>query len=86
MTVQQDLQKAVAAANQALGTYAMFAASTQDQSAKAMFTEMKQDAERHVQILESRLQYINANNTLNQQQQAQQQQKQAQAQQELHKH
>lgn len=83
VTVQQDLQKAVASAQSALGTYEMFSESTQDQSAKTMFKQMAQDAQRHVQILQSRLQYLNQNNQLNHQQQQKQQQQQALAQQEL---
>lgn len=83
MTVQQDLQKAIATAKSQMGSYAMFSASTQDQAAKVMFDGMAQDMDRHIKVLESRLQYINQNNQLNQQQQAQQQQQQAQAQQQL---
>lgn len=66
MTVQQDLQKAVAAAQSALGTYSSFSVSTQDQSAKAMFQELSQDAQRHVDILNNRLAYVTKNNQLNQ--------------------
>lgn len=66
MTVQQDLQKAVAAAQSALGTYSSFSLSTQDQSAKQMFEELSQDSQRHIAMLNSRLNYINQNNGLNQ--------------------
>ncbi len=66
MTVQQDLQKAVAAAQSALGTYSTFSLSTQDQSAKAMFQELSQDAQRHVDLINSRLAYVTKNNSLNQ--------------------
>lgn len=66
MTVQQDLQKAVAAAQSALGTYSSFSVSTQDQSAKQMFQELAQDAQRHVAMLNSRLSYLDQNNGLNQ--------------------
>ena len=67
MTVQQDLQKAIATAQSTLGTYSTFAQSTQDQSAKQMFQELSQDAQRHVEVLSCRLQYINQNNSMNQQ-------------------
>ena len=74
MTVQSDVQKAIASAEAAKGSYAMFEQSTQDQSAKQMFKEMKADMDRHIQMLNSRLSYVNANNQLNQQQQQKQQQ------------
>jgi len=67
LTVQADLQKAVAAAQSALGTYSTFSLSTQDQSAKAMFEELSKDAQRHVTMLNSRLAYVEQNNSMNQQ-------------------
>lgn len=67
MTVQQDMQKAVAAAQSALGTYSSFSQSTQDQSAKQMFDEMSQDMQKHVAMLNSRLSYLNQNNGMNKQ-------------------
>ncbi|TGE34480.1 DUF1657 domain-containing protein [Desulfosporosinus sp. Sb-LF] len=70
MTVQQDLQKAVAAAQSALGTYATFAESTQDQSAKQMFKDMTGDMYKHVAMLNSRIGYVTENNGLNQKDQA----------------
>jgi len=66
LTVQQDMQKAAAAAKSALGTYETFATSTQDQSAKQMFQDMSTDMQRHVAQLNSRLNYIESNNGLNQ--------------------
>jgi len=66
VTVQQDLQKAVASAQAALGTYSMFAESTQDQSAKQMFKDMSKDMQRHIDWLNSRLNYVTQNNNLNQ--------------------
>jgi len=66
VTVQQDLQKAVASAQAALGTYSMFAESTQDQSAKQMFKDMSKDMQRHIDMLNSRLNYVTQNNNLNQ--------------------
>ncbi len=68
MTVQADLQKAVASAQSALGTYQVFAQSTDDQSAKQMFQELSRDMERHVDVLNSRLTYLTQSNSLNQQQ------------------
>lgn len=66
MTVQQDLQKAVAAAQSALGTYATFSESTQDQTAKQMFKEMTGDMQRHLSMLNGRIGYLAENNSLNQ--------------------
>jgi len=68
LTVQQDLQKAVASAQSALGTYEMFAQSTQDQSAKQMFQELSKDMQRHIDMLNSRVTYVTQGNPLNQQQ------------------
>jgi rubrerythrin len=76
MTVKSDLKKAVASAEAAKGTYAMFAESTDDPTAKAMFEQMQQDMQRHVDMLNGRLSYITDNNILYQtQQSAQNQQK-----------
>lgn len=66
MTVQKDLQKAVAAAESAKGTYATFAQSTDDNTAKQMFQDMSQDMDRHISQLNSRL-GVTAQNQLNQQ-------------------
>ncbi len=55
MTVQKDLEKALAAAESAKGTYATFAASTDNQSTQQMFTKMSQDMEQHISTLEERL-------------------------------
>lgn len=68
MTVQQDMQKAVASAEAAQGSYMVFANSTQDQGAKQMFQEMADDMQRHIQHLKGRLDYLKDNNQLNQQQ------------------
>ena len=67
MTVQKDLQKAVAAAESAKGTYATFAQSTDDATAKQMFQEMSRDMDRHISQLNSRL-GVTAQNSLNQNQ------------------
>lgn len=69
MTVQQDMQKAVAAAESAQGSYLMFSNSTQDQSAKQMFQSMADDTQRHIDQLKGRLNYLNQSNPMNQQQQ-----------------
>jgi Protein of unknown function (DUF1657). len=45
MTVQSDLQKAVAACESAKGSYKVMAQSTEDQSAKQMYNEMSSDLE-----------------------------------------
>ncbi|MGC7873159.1 DUF1657 domain-containing protein [Desulfosporosinus sp. FKB] len=65
MTVQADLEKAVAAAQSALGTYETFSASTLDETAKQMFKEMSSDMERHVALLRGRLAYVTQNNSMN---------------------
>ena len=66
MTVKSDLEKALAAAESAKATYATFALSTDDESAKQMFNQMSQDLESHVSSIKGRLQY-NASNAPNQQ-------------------
>jgi hypothetical protein len=42
----------------------MFADSTDDPTAKQMFQQMQQDAQRHIQMLNGRLNYLNENNPL----------------------
>lgn len=69
MTVQQDMQKAVAAAEAAQGGYLMFANATQDQSSKQMFNNMADDMQRHIEQLKGRLDYLNESNPMNQQNQ-----------------
>ncbi len=66
MTVQSDLQKAMAACESMKGSYALMAESTEDKQAKQMFNSMKADIEKHIQFLTDRLDYINHNNQLNQ--------------------
>lgn len=70
LTVQSDLQKAVAACESAKGTYKVMAQSTDDKSAKSMYTEMSSDLERHLSYLNGRLNYITQANSLNQSQQS----------------
>lgn len=68
MTVQKDLQKALAAAESAKGTYSSFAAATDDQSAKNMFEQMSQDMDKHISQLNSRLGVVGQNQLNNQEQ------------------
>lgn len=68
MTVKSDLQKAIASSESAKGSYAMMSQSTEDQSAKQMYEQMKSDMDRHIQYLNSRINYLNSNNDLNSQQ------------------
>jgi rubrerythrin len=67
MTVQQDLEKAVAAAESAQGTYLTFSSATQDQTQQQMFKSMAEDMQRHVDTLRDRLGYVTENNPMNQQ-------------------
>ncbi|WP_041721045.1 DUF1657 domain-containing protein [Alkaliphilus metalliredigens] len=66
MTVQSDLEKAIAYCEATKGTYALMSHSTEDQQAKEMFNMMKSDLEKHIQFLNSRLEYLSINNPLNQ--------------------
>jgi rubrerythrin len=65
LTVQADLKKALAAAENAKGSYATFAESTEDQMAKAMFQQMAQDMDSHIQQLSSRMNYLSKSNPMN---------------------
>lgn len=69
MTVQSDLQKAVAQCQSLLGTYQVCETSTQDQVAKTMFKELGQDIQRHIDHLNNRLSYLEKNNPMYQQRQ-----------------
>lgn len=55
MTVKSDLQKAVAAAESAKGTYLMAAQSTQDVTAKEQYEAMAMAIDSHVSFLNSRI-------------------------------
>ena len=68
MTVKKDLEKAIAAAEAAKGTYSTFATATDDQSAKTMFEQMSQDMDRHIAQLNSRLSSTAENKLKNQEQ------------------
>ncbi|MFZ5824417.1 MAG: DUF1657 domain-containing protein [Bacillota bacterium] len=81
MTVTNEIERAIAMAEAAKGNYLLFATDSEDQKATQVFKQMADDMERHVTILESRLDYLNRNNPLNKQQQGQQQQQQQQQQQ-----
>jgi rubrerythrin len=63
------MQKAIASCEAAKGSYSMMAQSTEDQTAKQMFNQMKSDIDRHLQLLNSRLDYLTDNNQLNSKQQ-----------------
>ncbi|AOY77119.1 DUF1657 domain-containing protein [Clostridium formicaceticum] len=65
MTVQSDLEKAMAYCEAIKGSYAMMAHSTEDQQAKQMFNSMKADLEKHMEFLSGRLEYLSQNNELN---------------------
>lgn len=69
MTVQSDLQKAIASCEAAKGSYSMMAQSTEDQAAKQMFNQMKSDIDKHLQMLNGRLEYLTEFNQLNTKQQ-----------------
>ncbi|NLJ77972.1 MAG: DUF1657 domain-containing protein [Tissierellia bacterium] len=65
MTVQSDLQQAIASCEAAKGSYCMMAQATEDQQAKHMFDQMASEVENHIQYLSDRLNYLNENNPLN---------------------
>jgi len=66
MTVKKDLEKAVAAAQSAQGTYATFATSTDDPSAQTMFEQMANDMDRHISQINFRLNNTAENKMSNQ--------------------
>lgn len=65
MTVQSDLQKAIASCEAAKGSYSLMAQSTEDQQTKQTFEQMSSEVDRHIQFLNDRLNYLNTNNPLN---------------------
>ncbi|PKM78177.1 MAG: rubrerythrin family protein [Firmicutes bacterium HGW-Firmicutes-15] len=65
MTVKSDLQKAVASAESAKGTYLVAAQSTEDATAKQKYEEMAMNIESHVTYLNSRIDYLNGSNIAN---------------------
>lgn len=64
MTVQSDLEKAIAYCEAIKGNYAMMAHSTEDQQAKQVFNKMKADIDNHMAFLSGRLEYLTQNNEL----------------------
>lgn len=62
MTVESDLQKALAQAESLKGSYAVFANSTQDVNARNMYQGLQLDMQRHVDRLYERLSYIKNRN------------------------
>lgn len=68
MTVKKDLEKAIAAAESAKGTYSTFSSATDDQTAQQMFDSMSQDMDRHIAQLNSRLSSTAENKVQNEQQ------------------
>lgn len=65
MTVVREIEKAIAMAEASKGNYLLFASDSEDQQATRVFRDMAQDMERHVQILESRREYLTKHNNLN---------------------
>lgn len=65
MTVQSDLQKAIASCEAAKGSYSLMAESTEDQETKQMFQQMSSEVDRHIKFLNDRLSFLNENNPLN---------------------
>jgi rubrerythrin len=58
VTSADDLQKAIALAQQALGNYSAFASSSQDPGTKTMFAGMAHDMEKHLKQLNDRLRAV----------------------------
>ncbi|CCQ96965.1 Flagellin protein [[Clostridium] ultunense Esp] len=65
MTVQSDLQKAIASCEAAKGSYSLMAESTEDQETKQTFQQMSSEVDRHIRFLNDRLNFLNENNPLN---------------------
>jgi len=59
LTVKSDLQKAIASAQAAKGTYLMAAQSTEDETAKQQYEQMSMDIDNHVDYLNNRVNYLN---------------------------
>jgi rubrerythrin len=66
MTVRGDLERAIAMAEAARGNYLLFATESADDSAQQVFNDMAEDMQRHVTVLESRREYLDEHNELNQ--------------------
>lgn len=65
MTVRKDLERSIAMAAVAKGNYLLFATDSEDDTVTSVFRDMADDMERHVQILESRRDYLDKHNQLN---------------------
>ncbi|HEY3368466.1 MAG TPA: DUF1657 domain-containing protein [Symbiobacteriaceae bacterium] len=65
MTVKADLDRAIAMAEASKGNYLLFSTESEDKKATQVFQDMAQDMERHVKILESRVDYLTQHNQLN---------------------
>lgn len=65
MTVHGNLERAIALAEAAKGNYLLFATESEDDKAQKAFKDMAEDMDRHVQILESRRDYLEKHNPLN---------------------
>ncbi|HYG57321.1 MAG TPA: DUF1657 domain-containing protein [Symbiobacteriaceae bacterium] len=61
MTVRSDLERSIAMAEANKGSYLLFATESEDEKAKTVFQDMAEDMERHVQILKSRVDYLDQN-------------------------
>jgi rubrerythrin len=66
MTVRTDMERAIAMAEAAKGGYLLFATQSEDETAHQVFSDMAEDMKRHVMILESRRDYLDQHNKLNQ--------------------
>jgi hypothetical protein len=64
MTVQSDLERAIAYCEAAKGSYALMAQSTEEKNAKDTFNTMKADMDKHIGFLNNRLEYLKENNDL----------------------
>lgn len=65
MTVKGDLERSIAMAEAAKGSYLLFATESEDKTATKVFKDMADDMERHVKILKSRVEYLQQHNHLN---------------------
>ncbi len=64
MTIQNDLERVLAYCEATRGSYALMAHSTEQKDAKQMFNTMKSDIDRHIQLINNRLEYLKQNNDL----------------------
>lgn len=65
MTVKSDLEKAIASAQAAKGSYMMAAEATDDPTAQQKYKDMATDMDTHLGYLSSRVQYMNSTNAMN---------------------